>query len=95
MAQFRGTVEGNRSQVSRLGHKTSGLATECNAWDVGVSCFADHKDGKDVINITITGGSNRAGLTQILGWVDSEGNICVNHELDNVTTPADLKKRVA
>ena len=36
MAQFRGTVQGNRTQVSRLGHKTAGLVTECNGWSDGV-----------------------------------------------------------
>ena len=40
MAQFRGTVQGNRSQASRLGHKTAGLTTECNGWDTGVKVEA-------------------------------------------------------
>ena len=40
MAQFRGTVEGGRSVASRLGHKTTGLATECNGWDTGVKVEA-------------------------------------------------------
>ena len=59
MAQFRGTVQGNRSQSSRLGHKTSGLTTECNGWNIGVRCYAyfDEETGKDTINVTVTGGS--------------------------------------
>ena len=59
MAQYRGTVQGNRSQSSRLGHKTTGLTTECNGWDIGVRCYAyfDEETGKDTINVTVTGGS--------------------------------------
>ena len=86
MAQFRGTVEGNRGQASRLGHKTSGLTTTCNAWNIGVKCYADHRDGEDVIQIIITGGSNGARGSEILAWIDSSGKICVNHEIDNVHT---------
>lgn len=58
MAQFRGTVQGNRSEASRLGHKTTGLTTTCNAWDVGVRCEAVHVDGGDIIRVYATGGSN-------------------------------------
>jgi len=86
MAQFRGTVEGNRGQASRLGHKTSGLTTICNAWNIGVKCYADHRDGKDMIQIVITGGSNGARSSEYLAWIDSSGNVCVNHEVDNVTS---------
>ena len=44
MAQFRGTVQGNRSETSRLGHKTSGLVTECNGWNIGVKCVARYNE---------------------------------------------------
>lgn len=86
MAQFRGTVEGNRGEASRLGHKTSGLVTECNAWSIGVQCRAHHRNNEDVIQITINGGSNSARGSEVLGWIDSSGKICVNHEIDNVHT---------
>lgn len=89
MAQFRGTVEGNRGEASRLGHKTSGLVTECNAWDIGIKCQAHHRNGEDVIEIMVNGGSRTGrdrGGSVILGWVDSSGKICVNHDIDNVHT---------
>ena len=49
MAQFRGTV-GN---VSRLGHKASGLTTTCNGWEGGVRVTAEYDADlkQDVFNI--------------------------------------------
>jgi len=64
MAQFRGTVQGNRSETSRLGHKTSGLVTECNGWNVGVRCVARYNEeaGRDEIMIYETSGSGYSGV---------------------------------
>ena len=74
MAQFRGTVQGNRSQSSRLGHKTSGLTTECNGWNIGVKCYAYHdKDtGKDVIRVYRTSGSGYRGDNEVLATITEE-----------------------
>tara|TARA_Y100001963_G_scaffold58549_1_gene81884 strand:+ start:1287 stop:1511 length:225 start_codon:yes stop_codon:yes gene_type:complete len=61
MAQFRGTITGSRdTTISKLGHKTTGLTTTCNAWNIGVTCRAvyDDKLGKDVIEVYETGGSS-------------------------------------
>ena len=60
MAQFRGTVEGGRSIASRLGHKTTGLATECNGWDTGVKVEAqwNEKLQCDEVYIFHTNGSS-------------------------------------
>ena len=61
MAQFRGTITGSRNTIiSKLGHKTTGLITTCNAWNIGVICKAvyDDKLGKDVIEVYETGGSS-------------------------------------
>ena len=44
MAQFRGTVQGNRNGTSRLGHKSSGLTTTCNGWNTGVECIARYNE---------------------------------------------------
>jgi len=59
MAQYRGTIQGNRSQASRLGHKTTGLNVACNGWSAGVSVDARYLDKKDqdVFLIYATGGS--------------------------------------
>ena len=63
MAQYRGTVKGGRSLTSRLGHKTTGLITECNGWNIGVTCVAnyDPKTDTDVIEVYKTSGSGYGG----------------------------------
>lgn len=68
MAQFKGTVQGNRSEASRLGHKNTGLRTSCNGWNIGVDCYAyfDEETGKDVIRVTETGGSSYSGHTKLI-----------------------------
>lgn len=33
MAHFRGTVQGGRSEASRLGHKTTGLTVNACSWN--------------------------------------------------------------
>ena len=58
MAQFRGTVEGNRSQASRLGTKNSGLVTSANGWNIGINVCLSHIDGEDHVRVFLTGGSN-------------------------------------
>lgn len=44
MAQFRGTITGNRGEASRLGSKESGMRTETNGWTGGVTVRAAHYD---------------------------------------------------
>jgi hypothetical protein len=58
MAQFMGTVRGNRGKISRLGSKSSGLRTTCNGWSKGIEVFAEHFNGRDVFEVFETGGSN-------------------------------------
>jgi len=47
MAQFRGTVQGGRGEAARLGHKSTGLRTECQGWNIGVSATARHGEGDE------------------------------------------------
>lgn len=63
MARYYGEVQGGRGPASRLGHKTSGLRTTCNAWDIGVRCYAHAgtQDDGDVIDIELTRGSGSSG----------------------------------
>ncbi len=58
MAQFRGTLQGQRGGASRLGSKSSGLYVTANGWDAGVKVTAVHEDGRDVFYVYQTGGSN-------------------------------------
>ena len=48
MAQFIGTVQGDRGEASRLGNKKSGLTTEYNSWNYGVRVIARREDGVDI-----------------------------------------------
>lgn len=75
MAHFRGTVQGGRSEASRLGHKTTGLRVSANGWNIGVDVVLTHNSetGKDEVVVFRTGGSNSGGSrAQIAKW--SEDN---------------------
>lgn len=58
MAHFRATIKGTRGLASRLGSPKSGLVVTANGWDTGVRVEAEVIDGKDVLTIFKTGGSN-------------------------------------
>jgi hypothetical protein len=58
MAHYRGVLQGSRGSTSRLGTKSSGLYAILSGWDVGVQVTIQHEDGKDVIYVRKTGGSN-------------------------------------
>ena len=64
MAQFIGRVQGNREEETRLGHKTSGLRTECNGYRIGVKCVARYNEeaDRDEIMIYETSGSGYSGV---------------------------------
>jgi hypothetical protein len=72
MAQFRGTLDGQRGQASRLGSKASGLTATCNGWGDGIEVRAwVNKEGQDVFEVWSTGGSNHTGAPVWLGtWKD-------------------------
>ena len=71
MAQFRGTVQGNKGQASRVGHKPTGLETTCNGWNIGVRCIARYNKeaGRDEIEIWETYGSAGGGVRRHLHTV--------------------------
>lgn len=62
MAQFRGVVQGQRGEVSRLGGKSSGLTVKANGWDCGIEVRAsyDTESGEDRFTVWVTGGSNKS-----------------------------------
>lgn len=65
MARFRGTVQGQRGQASRLGGTKSGLQVNCHGWDGGVFVSGSvNEKGEDEFTIIGNGGSNghRAGV---------------------------------
>ena len=54
MARFRGTVQGNRGEASRLGHATTGLETTAATWN---QQFTTHlyvdSAGNDCVRISV------------------------------------------
>ena len=54
MARFRGAVQGNRGEATRLGHRS--LQTECNGWTSGVDVVAEGEK-HDTFTVRITAGS--------------------------------------
>ena len=71
MAHFRGTVQGSRGEVSRLGGKEYGLHVAANGWMCGVRVWAhyDEETGKDVFNVYRTGGSTYHGDSKLIATV--------------------------
>lgn len=67
MAQYRGTVSGQRGTASRLGSKSSGLTVTANGWDIGARVVVNHEDGRDSVSVFLTHGSNNGGHAQCLG----------------------------
>jgi len=74
MARFRGTMTGNRGQVSRLGTAKSGIMAHVDGWNSGVSVQATlNKEGQDTFFIYATGGSNSRQKVEYIGQlVDTE-----------------------
>ena len=69
MAQFRGTIQGNRGEASRLGTKSSGMYAEINGWNKGIRVTASHKDGKDYFWVQETGRSNRNNTLKFIAEI--------------------------
>ena len=58
MAQFYGEVTGNRGRASRMGTANSGMYAHIRGWDIGVRVSINDVNGKDVVTIWKTSGSN-------------------------------------
>lgn len=60
MAQYLGSISGQRGAVTRLGSKASGLRVVGNAWNVGAVVYLNHMSARDsdIVSITIDGGSH-------------------------------------
>lgn len=60
MAQFYGSMKGSRGEATRLGTKNSGFDAHIRGWNIGARVYLRHVDGKDVVSVYKTGGSNGA-----------------------------------
>ena len=82
MAHFRGTVQGNRSEASRLGHKNSGLDVTCNGWEQGIRVCARHlENGKDAFTVYANGGSGYGNKEFEIGTLFSDGEFVPSAEV--------------
>lgn len=76
MAQFRGTVQGNRGEAHRLGHKKEGLRTTAYGWQGGIVVDLHYDDisGRDYATVRMVPGASRAGESYTLyhGPLDQE-----------------------
>ena len=80
MAQFRGTLQGNRGMTHRLGSKTSGLQVRADGWKSGVKVDAWHNGTRDVFDVYATSGShNDYGPKVCTIYVDGKGKLVVEH----------------
>lgn len=66
MAQFYAAIQGHRGEASRLGTKQSGISGHIRGWNVGVAVYISHVDGKDVVSVYRTTGSNGCGYDRTL-----------------------------
>jgi hypothetical protein len=73
MAQYRGTIRGQRGTASRLGSKVSGLTATANGWDIGVRVVLSHVHGHDHVSVYRTAGSNGSQPDCLLAVFDDEG----------------------
>lgn len=69
MARFRGTIKGQRGEVSRLGNERSGLYATVDGWNSGVIVNAYVHDGRDYFDIYTTGGSNGSHQTLVVSLI--------------------------
>lgn len=65
MAHFRGVIQGNRGDASRLGSKDSGMTAHADGWHTGATVRIQHVDGRDRVSVYRTGGNNR-GTSEVL-----------------------------
>lgn len=65
MAHFRSIIRGNRGESSRLGSKDSGMVASVDGWHTGATVRIAHVDGRDLVSVYRTGGSNR-GASEVL-----------------------------
>jgi len=68
MAQFRAEIQGNKSSVSRLGHKTTGIWGHICGWSSGIKIEGHHDEEMgDIFLVWQTTGSGINGRSTLLG----------------------------
>ena len=58
MAHYYMSAKGNRKERTCCGTKGSGISAHVRGWNIGARVEISHVDGKDVVRVIRTGGSN-------------------------------------
>lgn len=59
MARFYASIRGNRGKATRMGSAKSGITGHVRGWDIGAEVELSDENGRDVVRVYRTGGSNR------------------------------------
>jgi len=74
MAQFYGSMKGNRGEATRMGTKGSGMMAHIRGWGVGIRVELTHRNGTDICTVYKTSGSNKTAPDIIIGEFHREPN---------------------
>ena len=66
MARFRAIIQGCRGSASRLGSKRSGIDADINGWHGGISVRTWVDANRDMVCVSINGGSGGVGTPKVL-----------------------------
>tara|TARA_Y100001951_G_C11291639_1_gene272600 strand:- start:2469 stop:2708 length:240 start_codon:yes stop_codon:yes gene_type:complete len=79
MAQYKADIQGGRGQVSRLGHKTSGIECWVRGWQSGIEVRGRWNEvtQQDEFHVYATGGSGTSHSKKI-GHLTEDGDFIVN-----------------
>ena len=86
MAQFYASIQGNRSEATRMGNKNSGITGHIRGWNVGGQVIMEHVNEQDICFIYATGGSNSGKRILVARIID--GVIFLNKEANEVKVSA-------
>ena len=80
MAHFRGIVQGDAGEASRLGKTFNGVV---NGWNQGIEIQAFKVDGRDVFRILVTGGSNGSAYGKCIAAVRQTNEDSTEYEVEH------------
>ncbi len=75
MAQFYGSMSGNRGEATRMGTKKSGFDAHIRGWRTGAKVYLRYNEetGKDEVSVYQTTGSGGCGQDVIIAEFESDG----------------------
>lgn len=75
MAQYRGTLQGNRGDASRLGTKASDLVVTAHGWHLGLRAVMYYDEGakEDRLRVELNSGSGYDNASRFLGTFRRKG----------------------